>query len=86
MLKAFSRSVALSFETPRKSAAPQDEVSQTTLGAFEEQVSDPHGEERGNAVRLEPRGHRMVDAIRPQSNPEVTSIEHHHAANGFAAA
>jgi Fic/DOC family len=32
-------------------AAPQDEVL------------DPHGEERGNAARLEPRGHRSVVMI-----------------------
>jgi hypothetical protein len=37
------RPVASSFETPRESAAPQDEVLQ-----------NPHGEERGNAAHLEP--------------------------------
>jgi len=39
---SFSIRVVSSFETPRRGAAPQDEVL------------DPHGEERGNAVRLEP--------------------------------
>jgi hypothetical protein len=43
-------SVASSFETPRKGAAPQDEV----------RYFDPHGEERGCAARLEPRGHRRL--------------------------
>jgi hypothetical protein len=34
--------MASSFETPREGAAPQDEVL------------EPHGEEHGSAVRLEP--------------------------------
>ncbi len=46
--------VASSFETPRKCAAPQDEA-----------FLDPHGEERGNAARLEPRGPRCAVTIRP---------------------
>src|SRR5271154_5368322 len=55
--RLFSSSVASSFETPRKGAAPQDEVL------------DPHGEERGKAARLEPRGHEMLelDSIRVES-------------------
>jgi hypothetical protein len=39
-----------SFETPRKSAAPQDEVEMRGT------KSGPHGEEHGKAVRLEPSG------------------------------
>jgi hypothetical protein len=43
-VREYSIAVASSFETPA-SQAPQDEVC------------DPHGEERGNGARLEPRGH-----------------------------
>jgi hypothetical protein len=43
--------VASSFET-LASQAPQDEVS------------DPHGEERGSAARLEPRGHWIAFVAR----------------------
>src|SRR5438552_8839039 len=54
----FFGSLASSFETPRNSAAPQDEVL------------DPHGEERGNAARLEPRG----QGIRAHDQPERNAL------------
>ena len=46
-------------------AAPQDEV--VTCGA----KSDPHGEERGNAARLEPRGPWMCNRHRPTPVPDL---------------
>src|SRR5712672_931152 len=54
--RASSSSVASSFETPRNGAAPQDEVL------------DPHGEERGNAARLEPRGQGIRGHDQPERN------------------
>jgi hypothetical protein len=46
--------VASSFETPRKSAARQDEVFEMRERVPQDAVLDPHGEERGDAARLEP--------------------------------
>jgi len=56
---AFSSSVTSSFET-RTRCAPQDEVL------------DPHGEERGNAARLEPRGHRISGHDSTQADHVLT--------------
>jgi len=54
--ESLSSSVVSSFETPRNGAAPQDEVL------------EPHGEERGNAARLEPRGQGIRGHDQPERN------------------
>jgi hypothetical protein len=65
--KAFSGSVASSSETPRKGAAPQATTAKPLRG---DEVLDPHGEERGNAVRLESRGHELLPDSRQASEEE----------------
>jgi hypothetical protein len=49
--------------------ASQDEV--VTFSA----KSDPHGEERGNAARLEPRGPWMCNRHRPTPVPDLIGDE-----------
>ncbi len=57
IVRAFSSSVAFILRDAMLRMAPQDEV-----------LSNPHGEERGNAARLEPRGPGCAIKIRSNRN------------------
>src|SRR6266436_5121692 len=55
--------VASSFETALSLSSGAH--SRDPLAPPQDEVLNPHGEERGNAARLEPRGHGFAIMIRP---------------------
>src|ERR1700687_1048148 len=63
---AFSSSVASSFETARSLSSGAR--SRDPLAPPQDEVLNPHGEERGNAARLEPCGPGYAIMIRLDRN------------------